>query len=179
MVLTNLIWRWRKTLDPNTDGQSFEVTHYWRILAKWCMLLLHQICCGFAQWYFPGVILEFSFSNLISRYFVLKDISVYIIFLLLLFFPARFFPLAQFFFFWDFLSLFFGPPLIPSFFLGKLVPTPTHQPPFFLPNHLPPSSYWPPPHPPPFALTSNHSYDILGAGMLWKPKKTQKFLKIP
>jgi hypothetical protein len=24
----------------------------------------------------------------------------------------------------------------------------------------------------------NHSYDILGAGMLWKPKKTRKFLKI-
>ncbi len=23
-----------------------------------------------------------------------------------------------------------------------------------------------------------HSYDILGAGMLWKPKKTRKFVKI-
>jgi hypothetical protein len=23
-----------------------------------------------------------------------------------------------------------------------------------------------------------HSYDILGAGMLWKPKKTQKIVKI-
>jgi hypothetical protein len=25
---------------------------------------------------------------------------------------------------------------------------------------------------------SGHSYDILGAGMLWKPKKTRKFVKI-
>jgi hypothetical protein len=25
---------------------------------------------------------------------------------------------------------------------------------------------------------SNHSYDILGAGMLWKPKKARKFVKI-
>ncbi len=25
---------------------------------------------------------------------------------------------------------------------------------------------------------SNHSYDILGAGMLWKPKKSIKFVKI-
>ncbi len=24
----------------------------------------------------------------------------------------------------------------------------------------------------------NHSYDILGAGMLWKPKKARKFVKI-
>ncbi len=24
----------------------------------------------------------------------------------------------------------------------------------------------------------NHSYDILGAGMLWKPKKSIKFVKI-
>ncbi len=24
----------------------------------------------------------------------------------------------------------------------------------------------------------NHSYDILGAGMLWKPKEAQKFVKI-
>jgi hypothetical protein len=23
-----------------------------------------------------------------------------------------------------------------------------------------------------------HNYDILGAGMLWKPKKTRKFVKI-
>jgi hypothetical protein len=27
--------------------------------------------------------------------------------------------------------------------------------------------------------TSEHSYDILGAGMLWKPKKARKFIKIP
>jgi hypothetical protein len=26
--------------------------------------------------------------------------------------------------------------------------------------------------------TFHHSYDILGAGMLWKPKKARKFLKI-
>jgi hypothetical protein len=26
--------------------------------------------------------------------------------------------------------------------------------------------------------TTRHSYDILGAGMLWKPKKTRKFIKI-
>jgi hypothetical protein len=28
-------------------------------------------------------------------------------------------------------------------------------------------------------LPLSHSYDILGAGMLWKPKKTRKFVKIP
>jgi hypothetical protein len=27
-------------------------------------------------------------------------------------------------------------------------------------------------------LTYSHSYDILGAGMLWKPKEAQKFIKI-
>jgi len=54
-----------------------------------------------------------------------------------------------------FLSIFFGPPFTPSFFFGKLLPTPTHLPPFFLPTHIPPSSCWPSPHPrPPFALTS-------------------------
>jgi hypothetical protein len=26
--------------------------------------------------------------------------------------------------------------------------------------------------------TLEHSYDILGAGMLWKPKKSKKFVKI-
>jgi hypothetical protein len=26
--------------------------------------------------------------------------------------------------------------------------------------------------------SSNHSYDILGAGMLWKPKEARKFVKI-
>jgi hypothetical protein len=27
-------------------------------------------------------------------------------------------------------------------------------------------------------LNSHHSYDILGAGMLWKPKEARKFVKI-
>jgi len=27
-------------------------------------------------------------------------------------------------------------------------------------------------------MAESHSYDILGAGMLWKPKKAQKFVKI-
>jgi hypothetical protein len=27
-------------------------------------------------------------------------------------------------------------------------------------------------------VDSKHSYDILGVGMLWKPKKTRKFVKI-
>ncbi len=27
-------------------------------------------------------------------------------------------------------------------------------------------------------MTMDHSYDILGAGMLWKPKEARKFVKI-
>ncbi len=27
-------------------------------------------------------------------------------------------------------------------------------------------------------VTTRHSYDILGAGMLWKPRKARKFVKI-
>ncbi len=59
-----------------------------------------------------------------------------------------FFPVAQFFF--SFLEQFsyhfyFAHPWH-QVFLGKLLPTPTHLLPFFLPTHLPPSSCWPPPH---------------------------------
>ncbi len=76
--------------------------------------------------------------------------SVYLVsiffFLLLLFFPARFFSLAQFFFPGNsfFITFFLAHPW-PQVFFGKLLPTPTH---------LPPSSCWLPPHPLPFALTS-------------------------
>jgi hypothetical protein len=69
------------------------------------------------------------------------------------FFPSWiFFPSSVFFF--SFLFLFFREQFFYHFFFGKLLPTPTHLPPFFLPTHLPPPSYWPPPHPPPFAFTS-------------------------
>ncbi len=85
--------------------------------------------------------------------------SVYLVsiffLLLLLFFPARFFSLAQFFFSGNsfFITFFLAQPW-PQVFFGKLLPTPTHLLPFFLPTHLPPSSCWPPPHPSPFVLTS-------------------------
>ncbi len=75
-------------------------------------------------------------------------------FLLLLFFPARLFSLAQFFLGNSFFITFFWLTLDPKYFSGKLLPTPTHLPPCFLPTHLPPSSCWPPPHTPPLALTS-------------------------
>ncbi len=72
------------------------------------------------------------------------------------FFRARFFSLAQFFFFLGtvFLSLFFGPPLTPSFF-GE-APTYPNPPTSLLPT-IPLTSLillTPSPHPPPFALTS-------------------------
>jgi hypothetical protein len=76
---------------------------------------------------------------------------------LFIFFTARFFfpsPVLFFSLGTVLLSLFIDPPLTPSFFGKLLLPTPTYLPPFFLPTHLPPSSCWPPPHPPPFALTS-------------------------
>jgi hypothetical protein len=44
--------------------------------------------------------------------------------------------------------------MTPSFFFGKLLATSTHLPPIFLPTHPPPSSCLPPPHSPPYALTS-------------------------
>ncbi len=54
------------------------------------------------------------------------------------------------------------------FFLGKLLPTPTHLLPFFVPTHLPPSSCWPPPHTAPFALTSiAKAFDIESLSSFW------------
>ncbi len=72
--------------------------------------------------------------------------SVYLV--SIFFFFCSFFSLAQFFYHFS-----FGPPLTPSFFWEALTYS-NHLPPFFLPTHLLPSSCWPPPHSPPFALTS-------------------------
>ncbi len=65
----------------------------------------------------------------------------YFIFLLLIFFPARFFSLAQFFFFFlgiVFLSLFSWPIPDPKFLLGSsYLPQPTHWPFSSQPTYIP------------------------------------------